>query len=96
MSDDVIPLCPRAQRDADAEAQYVEAAHQEALGMIERAGELVREHRAVGVAVVFVLADGGYCRMLPYVSYNTAALIGAMATAQHHLIAAVEDEEGDE
>ncbi len=90
---DVLHLVTAAERAAAAETEYRDAAHVEAVSMLERALELVRDRKAGGVVVALAFDDGSYGSLIPVVGNRVGHLIGAVADAQHRLIRSTEGDE---
>ncbi len=93
MAGEVLHLVTAAEREAAAEEEYRVAAHAEAVSMLERALELVRERRVGSVVIALAFEDGGYGSLIPGVGDNLGHLIGAVADAQHRLIRSTESDE---
>ena len=94
-TDGVVRLVTAPEREAAAQSEFADEVMQEALGMLEHAGELLQEHGVSGIAIAFVLKNGDYGRLLPRQTSSMAALIGSIATMQQDLILStlVDDEE---
>lgn len=82
----IVRLVTPAEREAAEQVAYEEAARDEAIDMLERALAIAREGKTIQVAIVFVLDDGSYGRLMPVLTPRMGLLIGAAATLQHDLI----------
>ena len=88
---DVLRLVTRPERDAAEQREYEDAAHAEAVCMLEDALELVRARKVGAVAVAFAFDDGGYGSLVPRAGNRIGHLIGAMADAQFRLLASTNE-----
>lgn len=85
MSDVIRLITPRDRAEAE-EREYADAAHAEAIAMLERALAFVRDRKVASVAIVFALDDGSYGHLLPEVGNRIGHLIGGLADAQFNIL----------
>ena len=88
---DVVRLVTRSEREAAQLQEDLDAAHDEAIAMLERALAMVKERRTTGIAIAMVFSDGAYGRMRPMFSMNVGALLGAISTLQVDMVLATHE-----
>lgn len=76
---DIIRLVTAAERSEAEQAEYATAAHAEAVSMLERALEMVKERKVSSVAVAIAFADRSYGSLIPVVGDDMGLLAGAAA-----------------
>lgn len=87
---DIIRLVTSADRAAQEEAEYADAAHAEAVEMLERAANLLRDRKVGAIAIAFAMDDGSYGHLLPVAGNRIGHLVGAIADMQHALLTKTE------
>lgn len=96
MSGDVLRLVTPAERAAEADREYIDAAVAEASSMIERAAQLLAEreagHRAVSVAIAIAFEDGSYGSLIPLGGDHLGHLLGAVVDMQYRLLKLTNEE----
>ena len=86
MGDDgVIRLVTAAERQEAEREEYEAGAHAEAVSMLERALEMVKERKVGAVAIAFALDDGSYGHLLPVAGNRIGHLKGAIVDMQYTL-----------
>jgi hypothetical protein len=86
VSDDVIRLVTATDLAATEQAEYEDAAHSEAVSMLERALALVKERKTSAVAIALAFDDGGYGHLLPIAGNRIGHLVGAIADMEFTLL----------
>lgn len=88
---DVVKLVTREERLRAEDEQNADAAHDEAIEMLERVLKMAKEQRIAGLAIALVTQDGHYGHVIPALTTDMARLTGAVASMQHALITSTED-----
>lgn len=83
---DIIKLVTAAEREAEADQEYKDNAHTEAVQMLESMLELVKSRKVASVAIAVAFEGGEYGHCLPTTGDKLGHLIGALADAQYNLL----------
>lgn len=86
---DVIKFRSLAELEGEADREYAERAHAEAIRMLEDALVFVRGQvgrRVCGVAIAMAFDDRCYASHIPTGADNFGSLIAAVADCQHRLL----------
>lgn len=82
---DIIRLVTAAERTEAEETAYCDAAHAEAVEMLERALEMAKERRVSSVAVAFAFADRSYGSLIPLKGNDVGLLLGSVTDLAYRL-----------
>lgn len=87
----IIRLVPAPERAAEEERAYVDAAHEEAVHMLERALDLVRERRVSSVGIAIAFTDRTYGTLIPVAGNDIGLLLGAISDLQFRVLLSTND-----
>lgn len=90
--DNVIEFVTRAQQEAADVDAYRDAAHDEALSMLERALKIVTGRKTSGIVIAIAFDDGCFAYLTPDHAWNAGLLVGAASTAHQTLMTKLHEE----
>lgn len=96
MSEDILRLVTRPEREAAEHAKEESRARDEVVEMLHVAMTVAKERGACAVAVCFAFPDGSFGNLVPSECLGVGALLGSIADCQFRILANMNFGEAEE